>query len=669
MADSVNIDWGLLKPADPVGAYVGGLQAGRALGQQGATIAALHNLDPANPSPTINALLRVGDIPGATGVANLGFIQAQRNRLMQGYDELQGVNGAQGATPQAQPPAVAAPAVAAPAPAMVAPNGAPSTGGAQTDPTLAGAGDLTPDQRAQALARADTFDQLGVELSGLPYAQRQARIQAEAPALIAHGLPAAQISSFDPTDENIAAIHNQIAQVRGVLGGASVGPATQATAPAATGAMAVPLASAPASAPTPAGAPATPQASPDGPATGGAPADSAAPPAPSNGAQGSPYNLHNPNFVKAVLDIGMGGGDITGLLAAAKANTPTFSTGRAGSMAFNDVTGQWTGSSNPDNGTYDVPDGHGGFVNVAEAGAATNAALYKGGIAGGEAAAQAGVKVATAGPIAQAEAAGEGAGKAPYTPIEVNMPDGSRVTMTLDQFKMLKGSGLMPTLGEGQSTQAKEFAEGDTAAFNKTLSTVANPQAMMQQQNARDIVLQTLHTVQGLNPNAFTADKYGAARLLSAAGFKPTQDFTNDVATYSGLLPQVLRGTFSTFPRLEKEFEVVKAGMANITTPRDAASVLLATQAALHDRNLAYAQYASDWKGAPSQRAIDQSFNNSPAGQTSLFADPVWKNMTINGKPATMVGTAPIPAGQPGAGHVWGVFRPGTPFAQPFMVR
>ncbi len=251
-------------------------------------------------------------------------------------------------------------------------------------------------------------------------------------------------------------------------------------------------------------------------------------------------------------------------------------------------------------------------------------------------------------------------------PPDAGHPGGYTAQMTLDQFKSLNGRSLPGggRVGQAGGPAAEQFGKEDASEFAKTVSTVGSPEAIMHEQNSRDIVLQTLHTVQGLDPNAFTANKFQAMSLLKASGLAPAnaKEFVNNVATYQALMPQVLRGTFSTFPRLEKEFEVVKAGMANISTPKDAASTLFATQAAIHDRNLAFANFASNWSGPPSEQAMNRAFNASPAGQRSIFADQVFQNLQIDGKPATYVNP------QPHNGHVYGVFRPGTPYAQTFLV-
>lgn len=689
----VDIDYGALKQpnflADALTAY----QTGRSLAQQRGVQNALAKVG-TDPAGAQADLIRYGDVPTATAVANLGYIGAQRRLLTGGYNALLG-----GGQPDPQQPA---PAQSAPAQPVAQPNGQPQQPQQAPNPA-----NLNPDQQAHALQTADTLDQLGVELSSLPYEQRAARLQQEAPNLLARLGPQAaqQIQNFDPTDANLAQVHQGTALVRQQIGAAAgPGPATQAVTGAA-GAPPAPDASAagpalagaapagPQPAPDPNAPPpppvdstgypvgaAIPTAQPQGAAAGGAaPAAQSQPqaqPQPQNpGPGGSAINLMDPGVQRALEMIHLGGGDISGLVALGSATMPSYQATRSG-LIYNARTGQFSRSGPNDQGIeYDVgPDGNvigahnvPGYVDASAVQTATKAA------------AEAAGKLPYAKPLAQAQSSGEHAGAAPYDLITVNMPadathpGGYTAQMTLDQFKALKGSGIPATAGVGQSAGpgAEEFGKQDAEAFSNTVSTVANPTAMMHEQNSRDVVLQALHTVQGLDPNAFTADKYHAMSLLRSTGLAPpaANDFVNNVATYSGLLPQVLRGTFSTFPRLEKEFEVVKAGMANISTPRDAASVLLGTQAAIHDRNLAFSNFVSNYKGAPSEQAMTQAFNSSPAGQASMFADPVWQNMTIGGKPAVMVGQQPVPTGQPGAGHVWGIFRPGTKFAQTFMVQ
>jgi hypothetical protein len=62
-----------------------------------------------------------------------------------------------------------------------------------------------------------TFDAALQGVKGLPYAQRSAYLATHRDALIQAGIPAQQIDSFDPTDENITAIDNQVLGIKGIL--------------------------------------------------------------------------------------------------------------------------------------------------------------------------------------------------------------------------------------------------------------------------------------------------------------------------------------------------------------------------------------------------------------------------------------------------------------------
>jgi hypothetical protein len=343
---------------------------------------------------------------------------------------------------------------------------------------------------------------------------------------------------------------------------------------------------------------------------------------------------------------------------------PKYSAARPGGMAMDETTGQFVGPSVPQDGTYNVPLQGGGFRNVAVPGASVNAAAQAGAVAGGKVAGESVGKLPYAGPLAAATAGGTAAGKAPFDLVDVPMQDGSTVKMPLQSFLALKKSGQFPGLGQGQSTAEAQYAKQDADAFAKSQTLYADPAAVMKMQNAHDITLQALHSAQALSPNAFTAASGQAAAIGNALGIPGASTLANNVSTYRALLPQVLRGTFTTFPRLEKEFEVVKSASANVNTPKDAASILLATQAAIHERNLAYSDFLANWKGAPSQQAVNRAFNNSPAGQASMFASPAFQGLTINGKPAVLIGNRPLKDGR-----TYGVFMPGTANAQSFVAQ
>lgn len=617
------IDWGLAKPGvDPVSAYVGGLKTGTDLAQQAKARQAFQGYDPENPLPTVNALLQVGAVPEATAVSNIAYQTQQRKLLAMGMNGLINPSGALPAAPAATPVSGSSPA-AAPAP------GAPSAPQAAAQPDPAS---LTPDQKAHAMQTADTFDQIGVQLAGLPYEQRKAALAAETPALVARGLPADQISSFDPTDDNIAMVHQQVAQLRGQLSAPAAGSAPVVQVP---------------------GAPGEAQGAP------------AAAPAQSAPAGGPALDLRNPNTQRSLEAMALGGGNIDPLVALGTATMPKYDATRSG-LVYDERTGKFTNSGPNEQGiAYDIDPNTGDVIGAHNVPGYVEASATQ---VGTKAAAEAAGKLPYVGATSRAEAGGEGAGKAPFEMVHVKMPadathpGGYEADMTLAQFKAM-GGGAAPGAGAGSSAGpgAEAFAKTDADAYSKTLATVGDPTTMIGYQNKAQVAQQAVNAAMAINPNAWTPGSKAVANALNVVGLDSKK--ANDLSYYSSLIPQVTRGSFATFPRLEKEFELVKDAIPSLKTPRDAAALTFASIAATNNRNAAYSRFATQYDGPPSQRALNKAWLANPQSQTSLFADPVFKNLTIDGKPAVYVNPTPAPNG-----HVYGVFRPGSANAQTFLV-
>lgn len=465
---------------------------------------------------------------------------------------------------------------------------------------------LSDSDKAGAAQRLDFIDTTAQMLATLPYEQRKGALQAAGPKLLEAGFTPEQLSGFDPTDAGLEQVREQVQQVGQQLGAPATPPAAQAGG--------------------------DPQAQPD-PAS--PPSDTA-----------TPLDLRDPSVVRGLGMMTLGNPQVGGALTTlASASMPHYESGRPGAPIIDSRTGKITGYAPNAEGIQYVSDGHNGFTAQVVPG-------YREAHAENEAAS------------AQATQHGKDVAHAPFELIDVKLPDGTSAQMTLDQFKTLKASGQMPSLGKSQSPGDAEFAHVDAENFGKEIDS-HGASAIIPLQTARTNTEAAIHLAQQINPNAWTPNAAHIAGMINAAtGGKIGATEANNVSTYQALLQQVLRGSFTTFPRLEKEFEVVQKAAANISTPKDAALILLGSQAALADRNLAYSQFVQNWNGPKSKQAMTQAFLQSPAGQTSIFADPIWRNLTIAGKPAVMVGGKPMPDG-----HTYGVFRPGTPYAQTFRVQ
>lgn len=480
----------------------------------------------------------------------------------------------------------------------------------------------TDQQRQQILGVLDYFDGAAKSLRQLPYEDRRAALAQIAPDLVAHGVPQDRLAAFDPSDENLDAVDQQAARAHQILGTQPGQSAMQSAAPSPADAAAAPTLSVPPPAAVPANV--------------GAPGTAAF------------LNPRDPNDAALLGELTLANPQMgSGLLEVAKAGMPQISSGRPGGVLYDQNTGQIIGAA-PNAEGIQLEAQNGRIV------AAHEVPGYR--------EAQAG----NAGAIAGAKEGAQQQAQAAHRIVEVTI-NGVVHQMLQSDLEALRRSGVLGQLGigVGLSPGAEQFQKDDASAFSKEVE-AHGPSAIMSSQNARTVTEQALHLAQVINPNAWTANLGKVASVVNAAtGGKIGAKEANDVATYTGLLPQVARGTFTTFPRLEKEFEIVLKGTAGVNTPQDAAKMLLATQAAVQGRNLAYAQWlANDYQGPPSKKAMNTAFANSPVGRQSLFADPVWRNLTIAGKPAVLIGDHPLQDG-----HVYGVFRPGTPYAQTFMVQ
>lgn len=591
------INFGALQTPD----FMAEALKGQAAGRQQASFNALRGYQ-TDPAGTISALIGNGDITSASALANLQYQQQQRDLLAQGAKAFFHVGG----TPQASPSPTAPPATASTPPAATP----------------------TPDpdaiaQAGQRLERVDTTTQL---LQSIPYGpERKAALAQAAPNLAQLGLDPAKVAAFDPTDQNLDGIRQQIAQAHAQIGttpGAGVAPAAPDQG-----------APAPVAAPSPADASSNPSAPSATPTAG--------------------MNIYDPATQNALGLMTLGSPQIGGALTAlGAAVAPKFGGGeRPGSAIIDQHTGKIVGFAPNTDGMQIHVDGQGNIIGVTKVPGYQDAEVgYQGALAG-------------------AKTHGEKAAAAPYDVQEYSLgPGKGTVKLTLDQFKALKASGQMPSLGQTQSPGAETNQKADAENFAKEVDAHGGP-AIMGLQNARTVTEQAIHLAQNLNPNAgteLTGHIVGAINAATGGNIGAKQ--ANDIATYQALLPQVMRGTFTTFPRLDKEFHIISQASASVNTPKDAATIILATQAAVQARNLAYAQfvdqYASGPGALPSKTALTHAFLQTPAAQASIFADPIWRGLKLGGQPAVQVGTTPYKDG-----HIYGVFMPHTPQAQTFLVR
>lgn len=76
---------------------------------------------------------------------------------------------------------------------------------------------MSKEEREQSVGAYDAMTAATASLVAVPYEQRRAALVNMAPALVASGVPANMIESFDPTDEALTAARNRALGIKGVL--------------------------------------------------------------------------------------------------------------------------------------------------------------------------------------------------------------------------------------------------------------------------------------------------------------------------------------------------------------------------------------------------------------------------------------------------------------------
>jgi hypothetical protein len=182
-------------------------------------------------------------------------------------------------------------------------------------------------------------------------------------------------------------------------------------------------------------------------------------------------------------------------------------------------------------------------------------------------------------------------------------------------------------------------------------------------QSEIDNANRALATLKGINTNAGTGAYKALVDGLNAAGIPFAAKDANNLTLYQSSLNQMVADNGRAFPGrfTDKDLGLTKGVMAQLTSPRDAAAVLIATKAATTNREKSYLDGIRSYNGY-SQRDYDNGFAQSTPG--SLFADPAFQNVTVNGRPFVQIGTQPHTDG-----HVYGVIMPGTKQAQTFLVK
>lgn len=386
----------------------------------------------------------------------------------------------------------------------------------------------------------------------------------------------------------------------------------------------------------------------------------AAPPAPGG------LNIHNPQLQASIGLMAMGGAPVGPIVDMAKANTSQYVKGPADTVL--DSTYGTTGNPIPKgaDGSQIIQGVDGRWYSVPIVGGAdaikTAAMAEAGGKAAGE--------LPYAGARAQAEATGTGMGKLATELIPVPDGKGGTVMMTGMQYEKAVKSGAAPAgLGQTLNPGQEQFAKDDAAAFSKLQSTVADPVHLQELQ--REAVIG--QRIAGLARSAGVGPGTGAlSDIARVAGPMLGNKNLTAYGTNGALLEQDLASSIrtefgaSSLPRIKSEFQTVMQALPHDTSPTDKIGIYGAMKTARANQELAYGQFVSQYPNA-SARGVQAAWNNGP-GRTSFLADPVFRGQTLNGNPVVAISPKQM-MGPDKIMHTYGVFMPGTPGHQTFMVQ
>ncbi len=306
------------------------------------------------------------------------------------------------------------------------------------------------------------------------------------------------------------------------------------------------------------------------------------------------------------------------------------------------------------------------------------------------AAANKGVEIAGAGPLADIEARKAAEIKALTMPYDIALesakadiaakhdfisvpeigedgkPTGRAITYRKDTA-ITAGAGGKP-VGKSQSPGEAGGQADDAHIFMAKYRDEANQASIQSDINARDQSLAAAHMAQTLNPSNLTPWLAKNANTLNGLGIKIAAKDANNLSTYQTLVAQNLKSAIAVYPKNMGEFHAIQNAVADAKSPGDAAALALTETAAIHDAAQRQKQFRVDWAaqnpGKYSERDFQTAWAKQPGANQSVFASPLFRDLKINGKPAVTVYPQPYTDG-----HVYGIFMPGTPQKTPFRVR
>ena len=256
----------------------------------------------------------------------------------------------------------------------------------------------------------------------------------------------------------------------------------------------------------------------------------------------------------------------------------------------------------------------------------------------------------------QAAATARGTGTQELTSIPITNPTtheqktylAPRTSYIQDQAagKLAPGVGETPTDMQAAANKADvDLMTGTRGNItNKTMEdhrrAIANATTGLTLLNSTDV-----------NPNDLTPLAKRFAGGLNALGISAKD--ANNLALYQQAANTALIGHAHDFGgrNTDKDLAIEQSVVPSLTTPRDAAAFAFATQAAIANRALQWETFVTEHPQVTSHNQLLAMYNNGP-NAASIYADPAFQKLTINGHKAVQI----IPQVQKD-GHVYGIFN------------
>lgn len=277
-----------------------------------------------------------------------------------------------------------------------------------------------------------------------------------------------------------------------------------------------------------------------------------------------------------------------------------------------------------------------------------------------------------------AEAAGAVTGaqessKAAYDLVDYDLGGGNviklpRAYVGAMNMKLMQGRGQPGSIGPDGSSGEPPMSgmpgvarspgqlEADKVDYQEGAKAVAGAQeaSTAAATNARNASM-AFDGILQLNPNQATPFIVGAKKLMATL-HPDNPELQQYVGSAEGYRMLTTRMVLPKAKELganpsNKDSEIIFKSMPGLTTPRAAGAVYFGMEAATANKEAARQAFFQNWQGDQRASAMKRAWANSPEAKKSIFQDPIFSRLTLNGHPAVVYKTSRD-------GRKFGVFMP-----------